>query len=756
MKLLFILTGAFFFVLTATGQTLKLHPAHNAQVLQFNNLPFPNTHSGGLNNPIFSSIDLNNDSLLDLFVFDRVDFRVLTFLADAANATNYVYAPQYEHVFPRMMDWAWLYDYDRDGKPDLFTHSSEAVGFLPNYLSVYRNVSTSTEVKFELVNPEVRAQNSVGLSWVYVNRFDPPILYDVDGDMDMDVITYTNVSQLYYYENVSMDRYGHSDSLEFELRDECWGKFVEGSNLNDIRLYKYCSNELALDKNAHVGSVPMGIDIDADGDMDMVMGDAESKELALLRNGRTQDSTYDIISSVDHFFPYNKKMDLPYLVQGHYIDVDNDGLKDFVASPMDVLAAKRHDFIWYYKNEAASATAPPVFIFKKQNFLEESIFDLGYRSAPAFFDYNNDGLMDLLIATSGNTDSSNTGDYLALYRNEGSADSPVYRFVTDDFLGYAAKKRYNLMPVTTDMDKDGDADLIIGDELGRIAYYRNIGGDLATMFELVTESLQHRVAGNLTTIDVGNKSAPAAADLDGDSWMDLLIGEGAGNINYYRNLGESALVPVFELVTQNFGNIKFPRLSAPCLADMDMNGKTDLISGDSTGNLLYYQDITDNLAGTLTGEKIQFYDHGKNEFSYKQFGVLLTPSVTFLDGDTIPDLVLGNVRGGLMFFTSKNNGYDTPSVSIWEPQPLPGLSFRVYPNPSRGLFTLIGLSGSIPFHSRAIITDLLGKEHLVQTLTTSEQAIIDLSGKSPGIYIIHLYDMQGHFLYSDKLLLSRP
>ncbi|HAE34834.1 MAG TPA: hypothetical protein DCG22_03510, partial [Bacteroidetes bacterium] len=55
--------------------------------------------AGGLNNPQFWNIQLDNDGLTDLLVFDRNGGKVLTF---RNTGTNWVYAPEYEYEFPAM------------------------------------------------------------------------------------------------------------------------------------------------------------------------------------------------------------------------------------------------------------------------------------------------------------------------------------------------------------------------------------------------------------------------------------------------------------------------------------------------------------------------------------------------------------------------------------------------------------------------------------------------------------------------------
>src|ERR1039458_3913968 len=86
------------FAARAYGQNIKLYssPRGNAEVLDANNDTMLNPWCGGWLNPEFSSIDLNGDGLMDLFVFlpGYGDNRVLTFLS--LGNGQYQYAPDYE------------------------------------------------------------------------------------------------------------------------------------------------------------------------------------------------------------------------------------------------------------------------------------------------------------------------------------------------------------------------------------------------------------------------------------------------------------------------------------------------------------------------------------------------------------------------------------------------------------------------------------------------------------------------------------
>jgi hypothetical protein len=81
-----------------------------------------NAWAGGMNTPVFGSMDLNGDGKMDLIEFDAPSLRVNTFInLGIANMSSYKYAPEYARVFPKDLEgWIRTFDYDYDGDMDLF------------------------------------------------------------------------------------------------------------------------------------------------------------------------------------------------------------------------------------------------------------------------------------------------------------------------------------------------------------------------------------------------------------------------------------------------------------------------------------------------------------------------------------------------------------------------------------------------------------------------------------------------------------
>ena len=80
----------------------------------------------------------------------------------------------------------------------------------------------------------------------------------------------------------------------------------------------------------------------------------------------------------------------------------------------------------------------------------------------------------------------------------------------------------------------GDLDLVGGEESGKLIYLENTGSSRTPEF---VERIG--TANPFDGIDVGVYSAPALGDLDGDGDLDLVVGEESGKLIYIENTGTS-------------------------------------------------------------------------------------------------------------------------------------------------------------------------------------------------------------------------
>jgi len=100
---------------------------------------------GGINSAQFSNIDFNQDGLMDLFMFDKTDNSISTFVYDEVEGMKH--SPAYEAAFPELIEWALLRDYDNDGVMDIFsaTLNDRIVVYQGSLSNGYWSFSLATE-----------------------------------------------------------------------------------------------------------------------------------------------------------------------------------------------------------------------------------------------------------------------------------------------------------------------------------------------------------------------------------------------------------------------------------------------------------------------------------------------------------------------------------------------------------------------------------------------------------------------------------
>ena len=195
--------------------------------------------AGGLNAPQVQKIDLDNDKKLDLVLFDRTNAKVFTFLAMIKDGIPFwEYAPDYEVLFPPLQAWVLLRDYDDDGRKDIFTHAAGGI-------AVYKNIAHPNNPKLFGWKKITTELNTLGLASEQVNLqvapTDIPCIQDLDGDKDLDVITF-DFAQGSLLE-LHLNQTKNLNIISLERQGFCWANLWEGRQCGDIRLDYECYNK---------------------------------------------------------------------------------------------------------------------------------------------------------------------------------------------------------------------------------------------------------------------------------------------------------------------------------------------------------------------------------------------------------------------------------------------------------------------------------------------------------------------------------
>jgi gliding motility-associated-like protein len=404
------------------------------------------------------------------------------------------------------------------------------------------------------------------------------------------------------------------------------------SRLGPFELQPRTQNPLREPFNFNSRPTPLAIDIDKDGDTDVVIADLYGGNgFHLLRNDGTSSTPAfnraESWSNPFQFISFNNEA-TPAISD---LDKDND-LDLFIGLPDGTFR--------YYKNihtetypytlqsgawNAGTKTGNPLYNI-----------DLGDFTSPVFIDMDNDSDDDLVIGSSYAPNNKSMHYYI----NDGAGN-----FSPGTLTGINPNLA-ETTPAFIDMDADGDKDLLLGAANGNIYYYKRTG---QTSFEEQTGT-----ANPFAGINKGPYSSPSAADFDSDGDTDVILGveNSTLDIFYFENKGGG----IFEEksgFSNPFGGVAVISDSSPCFFDIDNDSDQDLFIGNSNGAdpfLKYYK----NENGAYV-EQIS-----NNPFTGISIPDRFVPSFIDLDGDGDTDLA-GSVDNGDMtwieYFKNENTVY---------------------------------------------------------------------------------------------------
>jgi hypothetical protein len=246
---------------------------------------------------------------------------------------------------------------------------------------------------------------------------------------------------------------------------------------------------------------------------------------------------------------------------------------------------------------------------------------------PAFADLDGDGDQDLLV-----------GEYyggLKYFQNNGTPQDAHFAAPLVNPFGLAATS-YLANPAFADLDGDGDQDLLVGEAYGTMQYFQNTGSIKDPQFAAP-------IANPFGLASTYYLASPAFVDLDEDGDMDLLVGEAYGAMQYFQNAG-SITDPQFSAPMVNpFGLDSTYHLAFPAFADLDGDGDLDLLVGEGYGVMQYFRNI-----GSASNP--QFEPPEANPFKLVPTYYNAFPAFADLDGDGDPDLLVGEYYGVMQYF----------------------------------------------------------------------------------------------------------
>ena len=672
---------------------LSLFPSfgqNKLDLLVFNDAALPSPWAGGLNACQFGRIDVDGDGKKDLLVFDRHGNRLSCFINKGdAGEIRFVLDNSYVAHFPHLTDWVVFADYDGDGRDDIFTYSKGWAG-----MKVFRNISVE-QVEFELVvSPYLTSWQGGGEVNLLATNADYPAIVDLDGDGDLDILTFGVLGTfIEKHRNLSVERFGHRDSLVFERTDHCWGRVAE-SEENNVMYLDTClfgKSLIVNDGFRHRGATLAVRDLTGNGLPDLLLADVDYPNLVLLKNGGTPENALMVSQVTD--FPENTPIHLPSMPVPFFTDVDNDGVDDLIVSPFDPnpMACVGQNSVWLYLNKGTNHN--PDFQLYTKSFLQDQMIDVGTGAYPVFADVDGDGLTDLVIGSIGDMDSTyyNNGVLqthrsarLAWYKNIGTRQNPVFQLYDRDFGGLSALKTMGLVPTFGDLNDDGRLEMLVGTAEGRLLRFD-------ADFNLVDDDFLH--------FDKA-WSAPCLFDVDGDGVLDLVVGDESGKLAFYQGVMQGNETQ-FSFVTANWGGVdvcdhtaSYFGYSVPML--FRKGNETLLAVGSEQGKMFLFKDLGGSFADVS--------DHWSDYVCgfENRFGLRSAAALADLNADGALEMVVGNFSGGLELL----NGNIAVNQDVEE---LLESDFLVYPNPAQGLVTIEGI-GLLK------VSNLLGQTVLIREI----------------------------------------
>lgn len=413
---------------------------------------------------------------------------------------------------------------------------------------------------------------------------------------------------------------------------------------------------------------PAFCDIDGDGDLDGFMGEW-SGELHFFRNtGTPAEASWEADDALFAGIIHPDGHSMPT-----FCDMDADG--DF-----DLFLGCNDERIIFFRNTGTASS--PQFSAEDSSFAGGQVN--GY-ACPCFYDIDHDGDQDLFVGSR---------QYIWFYRNSGTASNGNWVLESDHYGSLPVLLSYSA-PVIADIDGDGDGDLIVGEDEYALRYFRNTGSPEAASWE--------EAASRYATLDVGYPCYPAFSDLDGDgdldmllgryfygiyfcentgspqsaAWQidydsyyiqdahfpvfcdidtdgddDLFIGDSDGTVSLYENTGTAA-APVWANPISDYNSISVPGGYAhPAFVDIDADGDFDMYVGTGEGELWFYEN-------TGTAQAAAWADPDTSICNLDaRFISRVAPIFTDIDQDGDMDLFYGATSGEIAFW--RNEG--TPAV----------------------------------------------------------------------------------------------
>ncbi|MBF0288113.1 MAG: VCBS repeat-containing protein [SAR324 cluster bacterium] len=507
----------------------------------------------------------------------------------------------------------WV-DWNYDGLWDI------AIGKASGQISFYYNKGNAFQPKWEMETDR--------FLFIDVGGYASPIFYDFDNDGFTELLVGTSTSKIIHYENREVLQNGLRKITELNLSNINWKE-------NHLRILERACQQLQGDPAclpvlARAFNIPDDIPQELKQYADFVV---KVKSKSSQADDAEPDNNPEQAEPVQEAAPpqqasirsFNRQLLAaqanapdPAANQEQNVDAEaaaTEQKKEKTGSvfPMD-MANRNH--LW----------------LSSRNFLKFGHFLNGeQRSVITTGDWDGDGDLDLLVG-------GESGKLFA-YENIGTTRTPNWRSIENP--AFSQNQRSNSAPALADIDGDGDLDILVGNQAGKLDFIKNHGSPVKPEWKI--EELA------FANIDVGSNSIPVLIDIDNDKDLDLFVGNSKGRMIFYLNEG-SDKQHQFVIKSTQFANLVEETNIAPAFFFWDDDEAPDLVVGGKNGTLHLISN--NHLEGTPLTHGWNLEEHNWSNIETAGFSV---PHVTDFDKDQKLDLLVGDIDGNVLIWLNRGS-----------------------------------------------------------------------------------------------------